>query len=330
MNQLELNKIAEQILIDIDNYCDKKWEDEDRNHLGFSLIGDDCQRKLWYTFRWCGGEKPTPRLKRLFNRGHLEEDRFIDYLRGIGCKIYPFDNSYRLFLEPTDNNYIVVNVKDSAIDELDSMGGIDVSDDPKHIQQANKQGVTYPVQWRVSAVHKHAGGSLDGKGFLPENYPIKEEILFEFKTHNANSFAKLQKDGMKLSKPLHYAQCCTYGYLMKLNYVCYVAVNKDNDELHIEIVPLNHRTGEMQVIKAERIIRSQEPPPRQNENPNFWLCKMCAYRFMCHTEGEVAQNCRSCKHAEPIQDGKWGCNKHGQILTDEIIVGKYQCWERLW
>lgn len=329
MNHLELKNISMQLLIDVDNYCNRKWKDEERAHLGGSLIGDDCQRKLWYGFRWCGGEKPTPRLKRLFDRGHKEEDRFIDYLTGIGCKVYPFDISYRLLIEPTANEYIVINENEPVYAELDSMGAVDVSDDPKHIKCANDLGITFPIQWRVSAVQGHFGGSLDGKGYLPENYPIKEQILFEFKTHNDSSFQKLKKEGMKLSKPQHYAQCCTYGYLMKLNYVCYVAVNKNDDEIYIEVVELNHRTGEMLVLKAEKIIISQEPPPRMNENPNFWLCKMCAYRHICHAEGKPEQNCRSCKYAVPTTDKQWFCNKHNQPLTEEIIVGKYQCWERI-
>lgn len=329
LNQQQLNQIANQLSIDIDNYCDRKWVNENRSHLGFSMIGDECQRKLWYGFRWCKTPKPEPRLKRLFNRGHLEEDRFVDYLRGIGCEVNPFDNSYRLLIEPTANNYVVVNCNDNQFDVLDSMGAIDVSNDLQHIAKANSQGITYPVQWRVSAVHGHSGGSLDGKGFLPESYGIKEEILFEFKTHNDKSFTELKRKGMKQSKPVHYAQCCAYGYIMKLNYVCYIAVNKNDDNLHIEVVPLNHKTGESLVYKAERIILTQEPPPRLHENPTFWLCKCCNYYGICHAKEQIDVNCRSCRYAEPVKNKQWVCNKHNQILTDEIISQSYGCWEAI-
>lgn len=327
MNTVELKKIAVQLAIDVDNYCDRKWGDEERSHLGASLIGDECQRKLWYGFRWCGGDKPEPRVKRLFDRGHKEEDRFIDYLTGIGCKVQPFDPSYRLLYQPDENEFEVLNNATIIDVKCKSNGYIDVSDKPEYVKKANDLDIDYPVQWRVSGVQGHFGGSLDGKGYLPEHYPIKEEILFEFKTHNKASFAKLKKEGMKLSKPQHYAQCCVYGYKMKLNYVCYVAVNKDDDDLHFEIVELNHNTGAMLEIKAEKIIVSQEPPPRLNENPNMFLCKMCSYRHICHADGKPEQNCRSCKHAKPANDKKWICTKFNQELTKEIIVGKYQCWE---
>lgn len=327
--QNHLDKIADQLMIDIDNYCDKKWKDENRTHLGFSMIGDECQRKLWYSFRWCKMPKPDPRIKRLFDRGHKEEDRFIDYLRGIGCTVEPFDPNYRLLIEPTADEYIVVNINTVEYSELDSMGAVDVSDDLQHVHKANEQGIDYPVQWRVSASNGHSGGSLDGKGYLPEKYQLTEEILFEFKTHSEKSFRELKAKGMKLSKPVHYAQCCAYGYMMKLNYVCYVAVNKNDDDIHLEIVPLNHKTGETLVMKADRIILSQEPPPRLHENPTFWLCKMCNYFPICHAKGEIDRNCRSCKHAEPAKDKLWVCNKHQQILTEEIIDKEYGCWESI-
>lgn len=328
LNKSQLNRISDQLLIDIDNYCDRKWIDENRSHLGFSLIGDECTRKLWYGFRWCKMQKPAPRIKRLFNRGHLEEDRFIDYLRGIGCTVSPFDESKRLLTDPTDtNNYIVIDCNDPKYNELDNMGAVDVSEDNTHIQKANSLGITYPIQWRVSAIHGHSGGSLDGKGYLPKEYGLTEELLFEFKTHNDKSFTDLKKRGMQQSKPVHYAQCCAYGYLMKLNYVCYVAVNKNTDDLHIELVQLNHNTGRTLLLKAERIVFSQEPPPRLHENPTFWVCKMCSFYSICHAKDVLDRNCRSCKHAEPLKDKQWACNKFNQILTDDIIPNEYGCWE---
>lgn len=326
----QLQKIADQLMIDVDNYCDRKWGNEFRKHLGFSLIGDECQRKLWYGFRWCKMPNPEPRVKRLFDRGHKEEDRFIDYLRGIGCTVKPFDPNYRLFHSVDNKEYFVLQTTDDMyIEQAISSGYLDVSDDPRHVEQANNQGITFPVQWKVSTVHGHAGGSLDGKGYLPERFGITEQILFEFKTHNSKSFTELKKKGMKMTKPVHYAQCCAYGYMLNLNYVCYMAVNKDNDDLHIEVVQLNHKTGETLVQKAERIIHIQEPPPRLHENPTFFMCKMCDYFSICHAKGEVERNCRSCRHAEPAKDKQWVCNKHQQLLTDEIIKQEYGCWESI-
>lgn len=62
-----------------------------RNHLGASLIGRECSRELWYTFRWALKIKFNARILRLFARGHLEEDRFIFYLREAGIKVWTRD-----------------------------------------------------------------------------------------------------------------------------------------------------------------------------------------------------------------------------------------------
>lgn len=63
--------------------------------LGASQIGEECERRLWYSFRWCNlpGSEPDGRMKRLFNRGHREEAVFTEELRGIGCDVRDVDPS---------------------------------------------------------------------------------------------------------------------------------------------------------------------------------------------------------------------------------------------
>lgn len=71
------------------------WEakvERPRAYLGASVVGRECERELWYGFRWCGtGAKFDGRMLRLFNRGHREEAVFIDELRGIGCDVRDTD-----------------------------------------------------------------------------------------------------------------------------------------------------------------------------------------------------------------------------------------------
>ena len=81
-----LKSVSKQVLDSIDDYCVKAYDNGHRNHLGASLIGNDCSRQLWFTFRWCQKETFDGRRLRLFNRGHREEERFLEWLRGIGCK----------------------------------------------------------------------------------------------------------------------------------------------------------------------------------------------------------------------------------------------------
>ncbi|MBO9484143.1 PD-(D/E)XK nuclease family protein [Salinisphaera sp. G21_0] len=62
-----------------------------RAHLGGSIIGRPCDRALWYTFRWCSDVKHGGQLLRLFQTGHLAEERFVSDLRNVGIKVFETD-----------------------------------------------------------------------------------------------------------------------------------------------------------------------------------------------------------------------------------------------
>lgn len=62
--------------------------DRHRSHFGFSTAGDKCARKLWFSFKWVLAKAFKSRILRLFNRGHLEEARFLALLMGAGFEIH--------------------------------------------------------------------------------------------------------------------------------------------------------------------------------------------------------------------------------------------------
>lgn len=72
-------------------------DDPFRTHLGASVIGGECGRAIWYGFRWATVSKFKGRILRLFNRGHLEEGRFIAALLTIGVQIYQQDENGKQF-----------------------------------------------------------------------------------------------------------------------------------------------------------------------------------------------------------------------------------------
>lgn len=75
----------------LDEYSIEKSPSEHRNHLGVSSIGEKCSRKLWYSFRWVKLEQHDPRMRRLFQRGHSEEPKFIDLLNWMGFNVRSID-----------------------------------------------------------------------------------------------------------------------------------------------------------------------------------------------------------------------------------------------
>lgn len=85
------DELAELILADINNYCEETYNTGFRDHLGASIMGEDCSRKLWYTFRWVKEEFHEGRIQRLFQVGHQAEPRLIQLLRGAGFEVHERD-----------------------------------------------------------------------------------------------------------------------------------------------------------------------------------------------------------------------------------------------
>lgn len=89
--------LADQILIDIDQHIVDTTDNGHRNHLGASLMGDECWRKLYYTFRWVKKETHSGRVLRLFNVGHMAEPRFVNYLKAVGFEVKEFADDGKQF-----------------------------------------------------------------------------------------------------------------------------------------------------------------------------------------------------------------------------------------
>lgn len=277
-------KIVERVAREIDTYCNETYDGGHRTHLGASLIGRRCKRYLWYVFRWFKRINHGGRKQRLFNRGHREEDRFVEWLRGIGFTVWTHDPD-----APPDAN----------------------GDQP---------------QYRISDVMGHFGGSLDGIALFPPGWGIDEPVLLEFKTSGTgHKFNTLKDNGMALEKEDHFAQTSTYGYKYNFRFVLYLCINKNDDDLHIEIVALNHNLGEQMIAKAAIIIGSQTPPPKLSESPTYQDCRGCDFKDICHEGASAEKNCRSCAHATPIEGAQWECAIHsasnGPIPKDVIKLG---------
>lgn len=258
--------VAERIKNEIDAYCVRTYGNAYREHLGASLIGRECPRELWYTFRWYGGIPHDGRILRLFNRGHREEERFVEWLRGIGFTVEQFDE---------DGN-----------------------------------------QFRVVGVNGHFGGSQDGAGIFPPDWDIAEKILLEFKTSGTGpKFANLLRNGVIVEKQDHFGQMSVYGRKRNIRYCLYLAINKNDDDLHVEIVKLDWKLAEQLEARAQHVIASPKPPERLSESRTFFKCKMCSFLGVCHDKAQPDRNCRSCRFAAPADNATWVCLGPGQGQT---------------
>lgn len=271
-------ELARTILADIDRYCEDTYNDGHRKHLGASLIGHECSRYLWNVFRWLKAEKFSGRQLRLFQRGHLEEARFEEYLRGIGADVIAFQPD-------ADGN-----------------------------QNKGEQ------QYRIKAVMGHFGGSLDGQVMLPEKYGVPFGMLSEYKTKGTGAgFSKLKEKGVKLTAPQHYAQMSMYGRAYGYKYAIYMSVNKNDDDLHVEVVELDWRLGEELERKAYDVITAQVPPAKIAETPAYQACKWCHFSDICFKGAAVEKNCRSCQHASAVDNGEWYCAVYQSVIPQDYV-----------
>lgn len=159
----------------------------------------------------------------------------------------------------------------------------------------------------------HIGGSVDGigKGF-PES-PGTWAVL-EIKTHSSKSFADLQKNKVKASKPQHWAQMQIYMGLLELERALYFAVNKDTDEIYTEWVHFDAPAFDALIERGRAILAATEPPARLSEDPAHWQCKGCQHFALCHGNRVAEANCRTCVHATPAENGEWTCDLKKALL----------------
>jgi len=250
-----------------------------RSHLGASLIGGECLREQWYSFRWAQAFRKTGRLIRLFNRGHLEEARMIALLRMINVQVWTIDENGE--------------------------------------------------QYKITAHGGHFGGSNDAVVLGIPECPTTA-LLCEFKTHNDDSFTKLVSQGVRVSKPVYYTQMQMYMGGHKLQGALYLAANKNDDDLHAELIEFNPEIYKERLDKGKFIIESRDPPPKINESPGWFKCRMCYQRGICHkipdADGNIPVpqiNCRTCVFSRPV-DGGWSCTNYLVHRSDELLTKEEQ------
>lgn len=310
-----------------------------RHHLGASIIGRECYRELWYSFRWATNACLEGRVLRLFDRGHEEESRFVDWLEMVGAKVQRFDprSVYQLWYHPESDAYLVYEPGAYVGDNTAAMC-VDVSNDPLHLAAAIKRGyeIPEPRQFGFKGINGHFAGSMDG---IASQVPYQvehlgcsfyDQILVEFKTHGEKSFVDLvAKDSVQKAKLEHYIQMIIYMDEYKLPGGLYGAVNKNTDELYWEFVLPNPRLAEEVRQKALVVIHSYQPPPRISNSPSWYICKFCTHRPTCHFGAPLAKSCRTCVASLPIENGRWFCQHFNRTIPENFEEVGCDYWKMI-
>lgn len=227
-----------------------------RDHLGCSVLGHECDRWLWLSFRWAAAEPQDGRMLRLFARGEREESWILDDLKAIGVDVVATQERMR---------------------------------------------------WG------HIGGSCDAIVVGVPDDPATKHVA-EFKTFSKKNFDRLVAAGVRREKWTHYVQMQLYMLGLKLDRALYVAVCKDDDRIHTELVDFDAKVAGEALARGERIIRAEVPPARLDADaPPCVLTSRegerypCRFFDVCHGTALPQASCRTCVSSTPRPDGTWHC-----------------------
>lgn len=134
-----------------------------RDHLGASLIGNDCRRAIWYSWRWATRANFEGRMLRLFQTGHLAEERFIAELRKIGVTVWEVDpeTGRQWAVRDSETGHFGGSLDGKAIGLLEAPRSIHVLEFKTHSAKSFKGLVTNGVQkskpqhWAQMQVYMH-------------------------------------------------------------------------------------------------------------------------------------------------------------------------------
>jgi CRISPR/Cas system-associated exonuclease Cas4 (RecB family) len=126
----------------------------------------------------------------------------------------------------------------------------------------------------------YAKGHIDGLiEFIPK--VSTKPHLFEAKTMADNYWKQCVKNGVKNSNFSYYVQFNIYAYLLHLPRILFVTVNKNNEERHFERLHADYDAAVNYIIRGAEIVE-REVPPNKIGGPEWYLCKMCSYKGVCH------------------------------------------------
>ena len=236
-----------------------------------------CGREQYYNWLWTGGKPIAARGLKAIDDGNRGED--------------------------------VVAARIQAVDEIQLM-----TTDPETGRQ-----------WEVTDAGGHVRGHMDGIIYHHPTAP-KTTHVWECKITAEKKLAEFRKikarDGSKSTLRqwnfVYWVQAQLYmlygGYT---RHWCVVASAgcRDWDACRTELV---RDEAEFYAERLRDMVEHvDELPARVSESPNAFECKWCDFRSICHEGRAVEENCRTCRHARPVEGPQWHCTLHDELLSPE-------------
>ena len=113
----------------------------------------------------------------------------------------------------------------------------------------------------------------------------KVPCLWENKCLSNKSWNDTKKKGVKVSKPVYYAQMQIYQAYLEITETpaLFTAFNGDTAEVYAELVPFDHTTAQTCSDRGARVVQSSMPEdlPRIAKDAADFRCKFCDWRQRC-------------------------------------------------
>lgn len=164
----------------------------------------------------------------------------------------------------------------------------------------------------------HADGAIVGLLQAPKTWHVWEHKQVEEKKQN--KLAKLiveagEKQALEKWDATYYAQAMLYLHYsgMERHYLT-CSTPGGRHTISVRSEP-NLVVAQRLIAKAEAIINASRPPAKLSDDPDYFMCRWCDHKDICHGEERAERNCRTCLHASPVADGKWHCAARDIFLS---------------
>jgi hypothetical protein len=226
-----------------------------RNYLGASLLGDPCLRKLCYSYMHTPKDRDfSAQVLRIFDIGHGSED----FLAGEMESTAIFKEAAARWLHDA---------------------GFDLRAKKSDGEQFGWEGLGGRVQGHVDGI------IVSGPALQSMVYPA----IWECKALNMKNWNKIKKHGLRVGSEEYFGQTQLNMAYLDIPYTLFTALQKNDEQLHHELIILDALTAQQVSDKSVAVIRASESGhllPRIASHKDFYRCKWCDWRTTCWSEAE--------------------------------------------
>jgi len=305
--------------------ADESVVEPPRGYVGASVIAGECERALWYSFRWATDIQFSGRLLQRFETGHAYELRIIERLQAAGFEVH-YQNPRARNRKGQYRGELYGGLLAGHIDGFVAGSTPELELDSWHLLE---------IKAMASAKYAYADDTYEEP--VANKHPTKHPTKAGNESKIEGRWWKCKRTGVKRAHQEHYGQMQAYmglshelqpsgkpfhtawGLGAPLQRALYVAVNTDTEQIHAELVEFEPIWWHHIKRRALRIFRATEPLKRVKESPQWPPCSFCDHLHVCHHGHPLQTNCRTCKHAELRLPGdqhtygtraQWLCTHH--------------------